>query len=150
MVKIKFNSGTYEVYWNGTYMRSFQLERDAKLYAEVLKRNADLNVAKGVIASRVEEYFGACEVLSFHIDFPYLHVHLLTKGVELKETVPIEEGMMGSTVRVANAVLKILSRKLGCSFPPVSAEDVKQEAVKQSVFRLKGKEGLLFEKQGVK
>lgn len=110
---------------------------DKELYAEVVGRSFSWSVLRELLRDKVEEDFGACEILSLRIDFPYLEVEMVAKGVEVFERVRIERGWFESEEKLVNALLPFLGRRLGVSFTPVRREEVlkrRAQALSKSLF----------------
>ena len=128
--QMKFNRGVYEVYHEGEFMNSFSLEEEAKLYAEVIGSNLNWELVRSLLREKVEEEFGACEVLSLRVEFPYLYMNILAKGVEVQESVRIGEGWFSSEGHLVNCILPHVGRMLGVSFSPVRREEVAKVSAK--------------------
>ena len=122
--RIRFSRGVFEVYYEGEFMSSFSLKEEAQLYAEIVGRNLNWELVRSLLREKVEGEFGACEIFSLRVEFPYLWLDMIARGVEVQKNIRIGRGWFSSESHLVNCILPHVEEKLGVSFSPVHGEEV--------------------------
>ncbi len=122
--RIRFSRGVFEVYYEGKFMSSFPLKEEAQLYAQIVGRDLNWELVRSLLREKVEKEFGACEIFSLRVEFPYLCLNMIAKGVEVQKPIRIGRGWFSDERRLVNCILPHVGEKLGVPFSPVYKEEV--------------------------